>query len=421
VLYEKRSEVGGQLRTDDLSGVRVDPAVQLLSSRYEMLLRLASETGARELLVASPGRDALWRRGEAHTIAYGSVRRMAGSTALPLGLKLKLGAKYLPYLATRWRNVDANDPARTGGAERDSESIAAWGHRELGDEFVEWMAYPFLGAQHGGVPERTSAAFYHAVTHVGLDVRLWAVVGGVGRLAAAIGSAFEKSGGELRREVVVEDVRWESGEVRVRADREEWAHEAAVIALPATSITAFGVVGLELREWLSRVDAPLTLTLALVTDRPIRREWFGLVFPRALPPGDRVVAACVAASKVDGLVPAERGLLVVMPSPPMGERLARSPEEAPDLLLPAVEHGFPGITESVVQMKAYRHREGRTQFGPGYLRHLLRYDVRWLPERVVLAGDYLTSPTVEGAVLSGERAAQALMKGWESRNPAGHG
>jgi protoporphyrinogen oxidase len=105
----------------------------------------------------------------------------------------------------------------------------------------------------------------------------------------------------------------------------------------------------------------------------------------------------------------------------MGERLARSPEEAPDLLLPAVEHGFPGITESVVQMKAYRHREGRTQFGPGYLRHLLRYDVRWLPERVVLAGDYLTSPTVEGAVLSGERAAQALMKGWESRNPAGHG
>ena len=186
VLYERRAVLGGLMRSDEVTGVVVDPAVQLLSSTYRRVQRLAAEVGATGLLVRSPGRDALWRDGRIHTIAYGSVPRMATSSALGMGLKLRLATQYLPFLLTRCRGLDANDPAGTGGAELDGETIAAWGARELVEDFVEQAVYPFLVAHYSGVPERTSAAFYHAVARVGLDVKFYAVTGGVGRLAEAI-------------------------------------------------------------------------------------------------------------------------------------------------------------------------------------------------------------------------------------------
>src|SRR5690606_41322695 len=64
-VYERRAEVGGRMRTDDLAGGRVDVAVQLLGSYYRRTFRLAEEVGAGGLLVRSPGQDARWRRGSA--------------------------------------------------------------------------------------------------------------------------------------------------------------------------------------------------------------------------------------------------------------------------------------------------------------------------------------------------------------------
>src|SRR5690606_20802833 len=139
-LYERRAGVGGRMRTDELDGARVDAAVQLLGSYYRETFRLAAEVGAGGLLVRSPGRDALWRGGRAHALTYGSVTSMAASGALPAGLKLRLAARYLPFL-TRQTGLDPSDPAGTAGDGAERESIAEWGRRELGDDFVELLAY----------------------------------------------------------------------------------------------------------------------------------------------------------------------------------------------------------------------------------------------------------------------------------------
>jgi oxygen-dependent protoporphyrinogen oxidase len=410
VLYEKRPVVGGLMRSDEVSGVMVDPGVQLVSSTYRGLHRVIGEVGATGLLVRSPGRDALWRDGSAHAIAYGSAARMATSSALGVGLKFRLATHYLPYLLTRCRGLDANDAAGTGGADLDVETIAAWGTRELGEDFVEHVVYPFLVAHHGGTPEQTSAAFYHAVARVGLDVRFEAVRGGVGRLAAAIATAIEGRGGVIRSSSEIEDVQVDSGEVRVVGGGEVRSHEAAVVALPSAVAARLSVAGPQLREWLAGVERAITLTLAVVTARRVRADWFGLAFPRTEPPGDRLAGVWVAANKAEGAVASDRGLLIVKPSPLHASRLAASPETAPSFLLPAVEEAMPGATADIVAVKAYRHLEGHTQFFAGYLKHLLRYDPDWLPARVALAGDYLMAPTVEGAVLSGERAAERLLR-----------
>ena len=85
-----------------------------------------------------------------------------------------------------------------------------------------------------------------------------------------------------------------------------------------------------------------------------------------------------------------------------------TPEDVDGNLLPALERVFRGLEGHATVVKAYLHPDGHTQFVPGYVRHLAKFDEQWLPERLAVAGDYLVAPTVEGAVVSGERAALRL-------------
>lgn len=407
-VFESRPGVGGKLRSDVLDGAVVDVAVQLLSSTYRSLHRLVEGVGAAHLLVPSPGRDALWRDGRAHTLTYGSVASLVASGALPATLKLRMAMRYLPFLAGRAHDLDANDPAHTGGAELDDASIATWGRAELGDDFVELLAYPLLATYYGSPPERVSAPLYHALAKVGMAVRLYAVRDGMGRLSTAIGEAIERRGGEIRTGVDVVEVREADGVV-VRTGASEDRFDAAVLAVPAPVARRLLPAGTDPQEWLKGVEVAPAATVALLTSRPVEADYFGLSFPRYTEPGSQIVAACVQHRKAPGFVPPGQGLLVIFPSADICARSAEAdPEAVVGWVMPAVERAFPGISNVVERARVYRFEEGYTVFYPGYLRHIRSFTPGW-SSRISLAGDYMVAPTVEGAVLSGERAARRLL------------
>jgi oxygen-dependent protoporphyrinogen oxidase len=413
VLYERHDLPGGLMRSDVVEGAVVDVGAQMFASTYTSTIRLAREVGVGSMLVRAPGRDALWRKGRPHPFTYGSVASMAASAALPARLKLRLLSTYLPFLATRCRGLDANDPAGTGGEHHDDESVAEWGRREMGDDFVEYMAYPFLGAYHGAVPEQTSAAFYHSLARVGMDVKLYAMMGGMGSLAFAVVDGVEARGGQFGAGRAVGRVEPGPDGVALHFDNGDVIeHEAAVIAVPAAAAIGLLSGSTELAAWLGRVEATPFVTVAVVTDRPIRSDWFGLGFPRTELPGDRIVVACSEASKAAGIVPAGRGLVVAFPAPMIVPGLLAGPADTiPGEVLSALDHALGSVTDSAVVVKAWRHPEGHTRFQPGHIRHVQQFREDWLPGRVAIAGDYLVAPTVEGAVVSGERAADRVIGG----------
>jgi protoporphyrinogen oxidase len=78
-------------------------------------------------------------------------------------------------------------------------------------------------------------------------------------------------------------------------------------------------------------------------------------------------------------------------------------------MIDAVEQIMPGTRSLISRAKLYRHEEGYPVFYPGYLTHLRTFPLTAQTHRVMLAGDYLVSPTVEGAIRSGGRAAVQLM------------
>lgn len=405
-VYEARGSVGGRLRTEELSGTAADVAVQLLSAGYDRTRELAERLGAGGLLVRVPGRDALWRGGRIHQVRYGSVTAMAASGALPTGLKLKLGLRYVPFLERNAAALDLNEPARAVEAGLDEESIADWGHRELGSDFVELLAYPLLASLYGATPEETSAGFFHALARTGMGVDVLGVSGGVGALAESLAAGLRSHGVEILLERSVEAVDAGGSGVRLEGRELSVEHDAVVIAVPAADASRL-VPPAALPPVQSRSTAALVVAVAGSQST----GWFGLSLPRSELRGTPLAAVCVQEEKGTGVALPGRGSLVLVPAPDRAESWAAAePRSVAEEAVPVLERLLPGTRERIVEARLVRLPAGGFVPYPGYLRHLARYDGSGLPPGVALAGDYLVAPTVEGAVRSGYRAADRISR-----------
>ncbi|HUP88893.1 MAG TPA: FAD-dependent oxidoreductase, partial [Longimicrobiales bacterium] len=393
-VYEKSPHLGGRARSDNLDGCIVDTGAQLFGSGFSELFRFANEIGAGDLLVKAPGHDALYRNGRIHAISYGSVPSMVTSGALPLSLKLKLGAKYVPFLLRYASLLDASDPVAAGADWIDTESVAEWGRREINVDFVDLLAYPLLGAYYGSTPEDTSVAMYHSLAKAGLDVGVYAIKGGTGALFEACAKALVARGVVIEREREIRGIDDIEGDAVVLATP---AHVAASLFRPSDA----------LQQWLARVRYAPSCVLSVVTDRPIARDFFGLSLLRH-DKGRGLVAVCNVAAKLPSLVPADRGLLVCLSAPDASANLLADPEAAVKQMLDALEEVLPGTRSQILRVKLYKHADAYPVFYPGYLKHLRRFPSEELPRNVGLAGDYLVAPTVEGALRSGARAIETL-------------
>jgi oxygen-dependent protoporphyrinogen oxidase len=272
------------------------------------------------------------------------------------------------------------------------------------------LAYPLLGAYYGSLPEQTSAALYHSLAKAGLDVSVYAVRGGTGALMEAVANAARARGADMVVNAEVSRITAAGDVVRVTNGSQTSEFDAAIVAVPAPQVTDILELPAAVREWLSEVQFAPSAVLALVLDRDVNTDVFGISLLRGEQAVRDLVAICVQSRKAPDLVPKGQGLLTCLGSPEANAELIDSGEAAVERMIDAVEEVFPGIRQRLVRAKLYRHVAGYPRFYPGYLKHLRRFPAAALPERVQLAGDYLVAPTVEGAVRSGERAVQALLR-----------
>lgn len=404
VVFEQAHAPGGRARSELLEDCVVDVGAQLFGSGFRALFDFARAVGAGDALVRSPGRDALWRKGRLHHITYGNVASMVTSSALPATLKLKLGARYVPFLLRHAGELDAGDPLAHGGDALGGESVAEWGTRELGRDFVELLAYPLLGAYYGSAPEDTSVVLYHALARAGLDVSVYGVRGGVGALFETAVAHLRERGVSVELGRAVERV--EATVSGVQVDGQSF--DGAVLAAPPRVVRQIFMPDPVTAQWLQGVRYAASAVLAIVLRERIPAQYFGASIPRNCA-ADDLVAVCVQHQKLPGLVPEDRSLLICLGAPAVNEELIAQPQAAVERMLGAAEVLLPGTRARITHAKLYRHVDGYPQFYPGYLNHLRGFPLTAQTHHVMLAGDYLVSPTVEGAIRSGERAAVQLI------------
>ena len=412
VVLEKGETLGGRAKTDQIDGYHIDPSAQLFGSMYTRYRALVDRLGLSDRLVRSPGRDALLKSGRAQEVVYGSASSMLASRAIPFGTKVRLGTTYLPFLTKHSAHLDQHCPEKAVAAGLDEETIAAWGEREMGKDFVDYLVYPQLAGYYGSLPEETGAALYHILARYGVDVTVYAVRGGAGGVADEAGSRIREAGGEVRTGTRVSAVGLVDGGVRVTTDTGEEAFDAAVIATPADdALRILGSSEIAIAAWLQGVRTRGAVSVAFLMDKPADVRFFGLSLPRA--ESTTLSTISVQENKGGELVPEGRGALVAFVRPDVvAELIDLDSQQIVDAVLPDIERGFPGAQSSVRRARVYRWAGGNPIFYPGYLRHLTRHRSGEVEGEgpIALAGDYLYMPSVEGAVVAGADAARRIVK-----------
>jgi protoporphyrinogen oxidase len=410
-LLEARARLGGRARSDVLDGLTIDTGAQLASTSFTRTLRLLQASGTSDAgdgaMRRTAGRDALVLDGTRYPVQFGSVRSLLGFARLGTMEKLRLATHLLPLLAMHRGHLDAAAEHLPESLDRESARRFVVAH--VGEHAADVLVEPPLNPFYAASGDETSLAFFLTLGRYGSESDMLTPMAGWSAALAVAGRAIAVECGVRAASLAIHDA---TVSVDVAAGR-RWSADGAVIATGARTARALLAPvlasGHDLTRWLAQVECRGTWTLALAVDGAPRRDAFGLF---AHPSQARAVSACaIHGAKLGAAAPADRDVVLAWPTPATAAELVdATPERIVDAMLPEVERLVPEARGRITRARLYRFEEGTPLARPGFGgdRAHGRALVASLGLPVTLAGDYLTTPLIEGAVASGEHAARQL-------------
>ena len=389
-LYERAETIGGRVRTTETDGFLLDRGFQVLFTGYPAAQR-ELDLGDLDLRYFRPG-ACLARPGE-RTILSDPLRDPAAAVETLFNRDVTTRDKLrLLRLRRELRGLSLSDLERF-----DDRTIEAFlRDRGFSSRFRERFAAPFYG---GITLDRSlgTSAFVFAATFKFLSAGRTAVpAAGMGAIPRQLAGAAEAAGARIETGRTVESVDPEGGSVTLTVDGDWVTADAAVVA--TDPVTA--------RD-LTAVETIPTAGRGCVT------QYYGLANRAGLGVGRRIV-----------LNTRTEGPNQVVPTSTV------APEQAPadETLLSATYLGQPdtapaGLAEDTRESLAAWFPErsfdalrlirtasvpfAQVDQPPGFLAD--RPDVTAPDDPVVLAGDYTRWSSIQGALESGRRAAEAVL------------
>ncbi len=410
IVLEAERAVGGRVRTLVEQGCQVELGAEFLASFYTRTLALIDELGLRGDLRRIPSSSAILRDGRFHSLWPSA--RMAFTPLI--GSRHKLALSYL--LASLVRHGPLLDLADFQKAYPiDDVSVSDYARAHLSEDLLEYVLQPPLSGIFYWTPERTSRALLMLVLRAGLSrptgLQLFTLRHGLGQLPRAMAAGQDvRLGAEVR---AVEPR--PGGGYLLRIDGGHTL--AADIVICATTASAVP----HLMPWLGDERLALfrgvryssTALLATGTRGRLPRDFYGLLFPRRETPF--LASATIQAVKSDSATPRGRDTLALHLSGPAMDGLRQCDDATlTRLMLAELRRLAPRYdpTPRTTFQRLYRCAEALPEFDVGHFRRLqgLAEGEQGQPAGLAFAGDYLGGPFVEGAILSGEAAAQRAMR-----------
>ncbi len=389
-IFEKDDAVGGRVQTDEVDGFRLDRGFQILLTGYPELRRHL-DLDALDLRPFDPG-AVLWTGAGFETI--GDPLRKP-STLLPTvfarsgNVLDKLRVLTLRRDALRGGNYDAFDSADGTTA----ALLRAWG---FSDRFIKRFFTPFLGGIFLEPELETTARFFRFVWRMFATGKATVPARGMGEIPKQLAAGLP--GDAVTTGCAVTEVRPDG----VRLDDGTAVHAASVVvagAAPAArdlvpSVPAIGERGVTCLYFATET-APTNkpvLHLDGTGTGPVNNLHVASAVSSAVAPGDRTLISATCLGLHDDLEALE----------------ARARDQL---------RGWFG--DGVNRWTALRHypiRHALPAQPVGALepsRRPVRHD-----SGVYLCGDYLDQASIDGAMVSGRRAAEAVLADRSARATA---
>ena len=408
-VLDDRATIGGRARSDELDGVLIDTGAQLISSSFVRTLQLLAPAPPELAPRITRGRDIFVRDGRRYPVQFGSLRSLLAFGGIGAMEKLRLTRHLLPLLTVHRSALDAS--MRSTPSDIDRQTARGFVAEHVDDRAADALVEPPLNSFYAARGDETSLAFYLTLARYGAESDVLAPPAG---WSAALAGALRGAVHEAGVRVAALELRAASV-IAVAEDGRRWEADGAVVATgPRTARTLLAPVLEEsdaLGAWLSGIQLRPTITLALAVGAALGRDAFGILQDRS---SARMVSACaVHGAKIAAAAGSDRDVLLAWPTPEAASRLASEPSDyVVAAMMPEVETLVPECRGRVTRARVYRFDEGTPLVPPGFVadraRGRMLADSLRAPIR--LAGDYLTAPLVEGAVESGEWAANALLR-----------
>ncbi len=405
-VVEKAAEPGGRSGFDRVGDWRFDRGAEFLTSFYRHTMRLCAEVGWTDFagLNLEMGRLILdgqpfalpatpWKLLRTKLIHARTKRRLFG-----FGWQLaRWGSK------VRWGTLER-------GAELDDRSAEDYFREVLGQDYVDTVLRATLESLTLSPLADTSRVIGLSQAREAAGAKLLCPRGGLGALW-----------GEVAKRVPVSTARavasFEATGAKVSlafADGTRLQADAAVVAVPAPEAVRLVPKGLvPERDAAERARYSPCVKLHLCLEQPLP----GLVPCCAIGPGTNPLGGLgVLDQKGTGQAPPGKSGLVLVASPALAyELLSATDDVVESRLVPAAE-ALTGVRISgIVARSVVRLPEGVPLFYVGWLRELAALKEKLAPAQVALAGDYLSSPSIEGAVRTGQAAAARVCE-WLTRS-----
>lgn len=411
-VLEREPIVGGRVRTALVEGCRLELGAEFLASFYTRTLAIIRELGLAGDLRRIPSSAAILRGGKLYSL-WPSAR--VALTAL-IGSRPKLLLSYLAGSLMRYAPL-LDLHAFHKALPVDDSSVAEYAHAHLSTELLEYVLQPPISGIFYWTPERTSRALLLLVLRAGLSnpagMRLFTLREGLGQFAHALAAGLD-----VRCSAEVFAVERQAGGFRVRARSggEELTLSADAVLLATTaSVVPRLLPWLDAgrRSFFEAIHYSATVNLAVGVHGRFPRSSYGLLFPRQETPF--LASATVQTVKEASHAPRGRDTICLHLSGPATAALRESDDETlARLMLADLRRLAPRYDPAprAVFQRLYRLPEALPEFEVGHFKRLQRFaDGAIEQPGLAFAGDYLGGPFVEGAIVSGEGAAERVVAG----------
>lgn len=405
LVLEAEDRVGGRMTTDRVQGFVIDRGATLLGNGFSSMKRVVARLGLSELV--RPGKFPV---GIQHADGVRSYRGGRFDDLLSdRRLSWKSKAAFLRFSLDLLRHGRALTHGRSDlSAAIDSENADEYFQRLGGEELFESVFKPGLKGPVGGSLNAVSRAIVMQTIWNILVRGVWSLTEGLDQIPEAIAAKLDVRTGARVNHVEI-TARGVKVEASIQGKVETLEAAGVILAIPGLFVPKICPSLPEwLREPLARTRYSRMVNAGVALSCPPRAPYAGYGFADGLVPGAELELEHLRAPN---RCPGSTGMVsVFLWDTPERARVDASDESVKSQAVEIVERTFPETRNQVLFVHLVRWDPAIAHFPAGRLREMteVRRRLTTWDAPADVCGDYLDGISSEGALRTGEQAAERL-------------
>lgn len=405
-VLEREPRVGGRLTTDRVNGFVIDRGVSLWGKRFKHIRRLLGRVGKSELEEPFPFTFGLESKNKVKQIRQGRIDDLLFSNVigfkskvamLRFGISVLLKNKKLDHGTTAW------------SMHNDAVSTDTYLRNMGGGELLDHVLLPGLNGPMGGYTAQNAMPIMMQTFWNILINKTWALRGGMDQLPEAVAKLLD-----VKTNCTVNDVRI-GDSCKVQCEQQgipkTLTAKAVIVAVPGNLAARIcSNIPEHVKKLLGETRYGKMSSAHVMLSRPTNSKCAGYAVRNEVDYGYEIE---LEHNRVSQLCPPGKGLVsVYFWDDEKSHYSDKTDAELQARAEQVTRDRFPECADAIEGVHLLRWQEGIAHFPVGRMKQMgeLRIEMATWKIPFQLCGDYLEGISSEGALATGEQAADNMLR-----------